>query len=145
MDAKFTLGPWRVEQEPEWPFHIYIISSDGEVVGCERRHAYSTSHKSIDDVMQAKGFKGNQEECIAANARQLANETLKAAAPELLAELSKRVGNAEEAAFDGWFQDTTPSGDVTSVKRQWEESRDYRAFSEQWRSALDVIAKATGE
>jgi RES domain-containing protein len=73
-----------------------------------------------------------------------ANARLIAAAPELLAELSKRVGNAEEAVFDRWLQDTAPSGDVNSVKRQWEESRDYQAFNEQWRSAFDVIAKATG-
>jgi ribosomal protein S27AE len=32
----------------------------------------------------------------------------------------------EQAAFEDWLESTSPSGDVESVKRQWEASHEFR-------------------
>lgn len=134
MDAKHTPGPWS-ERGQDGFFDDHSWNADNNEAGRTSFLAVHANGTVIALVVRTDWDDAKLE----------ADARLIAAAPELLAELSKRVGNAEEAAFDEWLQGTTPSGDVTAVKRQWEESREYRAFCEDWQSAFDVIAKATGE
>lgn len=83
--AKFTPGPWNLTQQATWPFNLNI----DEIGLTADRYAYSTEHKTLDDVMDAKGFGGNKQECVEANARQVADFALIAAAPDLVAALIK--------------------------------------------------------
>lgn len=84
-EFKGTPGPLTVRQQNKWPFDIEIVDASGEVVFTEKRFAYSTSHKSLEDVMNAVGISGaNSNLAIEGNARQLADAYLRAAAPDLL-------------------------------------------------------------
>ena len=90
MDTKFTKGPLFVVQPDKWPFNIEIVDTAGELVFEEHRHSYSTSHKTVEDVMNCVGFRNTRDDpefvdrAIAANERQLADAYLRAAAPDLL-------------------------------------------------------------
>ncbi len=72
-----------------------------------------------------------------------ANARLIAAAPELLAALSKAVDETEQMHFEAWMERACPGGDVESVQRQWLESSDYRDFVDEWCEQIDAINKAT--
>lgn len=83
-EPKFTAGPLFVRQPAKWPFNIEIVDANGTVVFDERRYAYSTNHKSIEDVMTAYRFdRDDVDSAVAGNERQLADAYLRAAAPEL--------------------------------------------------------------
>ena len=78
---KHTPGPWTVQMQDKWPFGISIEPDIMQM----RRVAYSTSHKSLDDVRAAVGFDHNQRDDISAMvAEQEANARLIAAAPDML-------------------------------------------------------------
>lgn len=68
-----------------------------------------------------------------------------AAAPELFEAIAERMDDAEQYAFEVWLRTATPSGDVESVKHQWEKSSDFRDFANEWESVRAALAKATGE
>jgi hypothetical protein len=88
-NLKHTPGPLFVRQPAKWPFDIEIVDAPGNLVSNERRYAYSTSHTSIEDVMTARGFRPEDvTSAIARNEPQLADAHLRAAGPELLAELA---------------------------------------------------------
>jgi hypothetical protein len=91
-EIKHTPGPLFVRQPEKWPFHVEIVNEAGEIVASEHRYAYSTSHKTINDVMTARGFRmDDADKAIAANERQLADAYLRAAAPELLEALKEAI------------------------------------------------------
>ena len=79
--GKHTPGPWTVQMQAKWPFGISIQPDIMQMC----RVAYSTSHKSLDDVRAAVGFDHNQRDDISAMvAEQEANARLIAAAPDTL-------------------------------------------------------------
>ena len=44
---------------------------------------------------------------------------------DLLTEM-RRAANAEQAAFEDWLELYSPSGDHESIRKQWEQSTDFR-------------------
>jgi hypothetical protein len=96
---KFTKGPLFVVQPDKWPFNIEIVDTAGELVFEERRHSYSTSHKTVEDVMNCVGFHNTRDgpefadRAIAANERQLADAYLRAAAPDLFEALRLMISD----------------------------------------------------
>ncbi|WP_151038960.1 hypothetical protein [Mycobacterium tuberculosis] len=121
MNTKHTPGPWifyadTPSTDPNW----HIVTTANRMVVLANVHIEP----------------GNET--------ALANARLIAAAPELLVALEKLTNNAEQSAFEDWLQEKTPSGDAESVHRQWKESSAFRDYFDQWRHALDAIAKATG-
>ncbi|MDQ7981912.1 hypothetical protein QYH69_32330 [Paraburkholderia sp. SARCC-3016] len=139
-EAKHSPGPWHLHEETHWPFKLAIIAANGDEVSIESRSAYGSGQKSIDDVMSARGFRDvdQREDAIAANARQLANAKLRAAAPELLAELQaahRIIRNALSLM-------------TTDQQAQWSEINERAALITDGATRAHereaVIAKATG-
>lgn len=56
MNAKHTPGPLFVRQPESFPFDIQIVDAKGDVGFCESRYAYSSKQKTVEDVMQGRGF-----------------------------------------------------------------------------------------
>lgn len=75
--------------------------------------------------------------------QQSANARLIAMAPDLLAYVKRKAENSEQREFEDWLHRNRPSGDVTEVQRQWEESSEYSDFCDEWSAELELIAKAT--
>ncbi|WP_223717218.1 hypothetical protein [Pseudomonas aeruginosa] len=73
----------------------------------------------------------------------MADASLIAAAPDLLAELKKTVDNEQQAVFEDWLLRTRPSGCFELVQSQFHESSDFADFRESWKSQIAAIAKAT--
>lgn len=113
---KHTPGPWRV------------IPRDGKFPNAVQR--------GREGGFEVRGLDNETED---------ADARLIAAAPELLAALSKAVAETEQMHFEAWVVRASPSGDVESVQRQWLASSDHRDFVDEWREQIDAIAKATGE
>lgn len=68
--SKHSQLPWTLEEKNYWPFDITI---KGPEIPC-RRWAYSTSHKTIEDVMECRGFaEKDRDDAIKANALQMAD------------------------------------------------------------------------
>lgn len=67
-----------------------------------------------------------------------------AAAPELLAIVTRELRNGEQSHFEDWLERTCPSGDVEAVERQWVGSADYALFADEYREELAVLAKIEG-
>lgn len=92
MSAKHTPGPLFVVHVDKYPFDIQIQDAHGNVIHQEPRYAHSTQARSIADVMSGVGFRGKEkDEAVAANARQLADICLRAAAPDLLEALRSTI------------------------------------------------------
>lgn len=128
-ETKFTPGPLSVRQPEKWPFNIEIIDAHGKVIFEERRYAYSTSHKSIEDVMTAQGFRlEDVAPAVNGNERQLADSHLRAAGPELVDAL-QALHDAVNKYFGG-----SRSGAV------WPKYFDPEMFA-----AKAALAKALGE
>jgi hypothetical protein len=118
--AKHTSGPLTVRVSTQFPFNIETLNAGGEVVFVRELPAHSTSHRKPEDALNAVGM---PPEWAEANGATLADEILRAAAPELLS-IAERW-----AALDAgsWHQ-------VRHANEKAELLADTRA----------VIAKATG-
>lgn len=96
MNAKHTLGPLRVEVANEWPFYICTYNNDGELIFRRDMPAYSTKQRTAKQALNGVFMSEDAEEAAKLNARALADEVLRAAAPDLLA-AAIRVVNADDA------------------------------------------------
>ena len=86
--SKHTPGPLTVSVCEEWPFKIVTIDSRGDVVFSRDLPCHSTNHRNANEAMAGKGMPAEWK-AAERNARALADEILRAAAPELLKELKK--------------------------------------------------------
>jgi hypothetical protein len=85
MKTKHTPGPWVVHEDETWPFDIRIVGAKGEEIIDARRWAYSTSQKTLADVMAGVGFRAVEvREVVERNARQMDNMRLMGAALDML-------------------------------------------------------------
>lgn len=77
---KHTPGPLFVKNDEKHT--ISIVDGKGRVVHGEYRQAWSSSQKTVEDVMTGRHM-NDQCAAVEANARQLADMYLRAAGPEL--------------------------------------------------------------
>ena len=78
-----TPGPLFVSVEPRWPFRIITTDLAGDVVFSREMPSNSTAHRTSQEAMDGKGLppEWNAGE---RNRRALADEYVRAAAPDLL-------------------------------------------------------------
>lgn len=88
-----TPGPLTVRVNPKWPFDIETLDAQGDVVFSRPMPAYSSSHRTVEDVLSAKGM---EPHCVEGNRRALADEILRAAAPDLAASMQGLLATARE-------------------------------------------------
>lgn len=86
MSAKHTPGPLTVSVEDQWPFRIVTKNAAGEVVFASDMPCHSTAHKNAAQALAGYGLDPSWK-AAENNARAVADEVLRAAAPELLAAL----------------------------------------------------------
>ena len=82
-EAKHTKGPLFVSVENLWPFNIVTKNSEGEVVFSKGMPCYSTSQKNAAEAISGKRM-NPEYEAERHNRRAIADEVLRAAAPDLL-------------------------------------------------------------
>lgn len=68
-----TPGPLTVRVNPKWPFDIETRDAQGDVVFSRPMPAYSSSHRTVEDVLSAKGM---ELYCAEGNRRAVADEIL---------------------------------------------------------------------
>lgn len=90
-ESKHTPGPWTMTQLKQWPFRLLTTAANGKVISCTSLEAYGTDDTS---AAEANARLGN-EECIA-------NEQLRAAAPDMLEACKRLTMNRHyHATMDG--------------------------------------------
>lgn len=82
--SSYTRGPLTVSVWPEWPFYIDTHDENGGLVFRTSMPMYSTKQKTVGDVLTGAYMGKYTDEAIRTNARALADEVLRANAPELL-------------------------------------------------------------
>ena len=82
-EAKHTPGPLTVSVNNKWPFKIVTKNADGEVVFATDLPCYSTSHECAADAIDGVGLPAEWN-AAEMNARAIADEVLRSAAPDLL-------------------------------------------------------------
>ena len=89
--SKYTAGPLKVSIWPEWPFYIHTFDRSGELVFRREMPMYSTKQKTAEEAMAGAHMGKYADQACETNARALADEVLRASAPELLAALRLAV------------------------------------------------------
>lgn len=84
MTTSHTPGPLTVRVDDELPFTIRTFNSSGECIFARDMPAWSTNQTSSAQAMRGAGLLQDKDAAIAANRRAVADETLRAAAPDLL-------------------------------------------------------------
>lgn len=128
-----TLGPLTVRVNPKWPFNIETLDVQGEVVFVRTMPANSTSHRTVEDVLSAKGM---EPDCAESNQRALADEILRAAAPDLAAAVAGLLATAREQhealqSLLGLIATTSgaqiPGGSITAATQAYEDMDSVKA------------------
>lgn len=92
MSTKHTPGPLTVTRDETFPFYIITKDANGEAVWIEPPYAYNSGMITLYDFHAGVGFdESERQRLIEKNERQYANALLRAAAPELLEQLSAAV------------------------------------------------------
>jgi len=92
--SKHTQGPLMVSVREKWPFRIVTTNSSGDVVFSRDLPCRSTQHRNAAEAMAGMDMPADWK-AAENNARALADEVLRAAAPELLEaliRLARQVG-----------------------------------------------------
>lgn len=97
--SNYTPGPLFVSVEDKWPFSIVTTNSAGTVVFKRDMPCNSTSHRNAKDAIAAVDTPAEWFGAEA-NARAIADETLRAAAPDLLEALQALLPGAEAMGWD---------------------------------------------
>ncbi len=93
--------PWRLEQPDKWPFDIVVLNSRDEEVLRETRFAYSTSDKSVSDVMACRAFRDVERDgAVKGNADQVAKVVSMIAAVNAFPALLDAREDARKTAMD---------------------------------------------
>ena len=84
-----TAGPLTVSRDSSWPFDIITRNAAGDVVFHADMPCWSTDNKTLEGTMACSWVKDPSDRATqsAMNHRALADEILRAAAPDLLAAL----------------------------------------------------------
>jgi hypothetical protein len=92
---KYTKGPLKVIPSKEWPFVIVTYNANGEKVFSRGLPCHSSKDKTFEEALSCVNFSSkDQEECSNLNKQALADEILRASAPELLEALKSLVSRA---------------------------------------------------
>lgn len=113
-DLNITKGKLMVRVSEDYPFPIETYDEEGNVVFVTNFPTSSSSWKSLKDVLNAKGWDWDEmskDDVAKANQKALANEVLRASAPELLKNLIRCVDRLEENGM----------GEMMAVKKAKEE------------------------
>lgn len=121
--SKHTKGPWVIVRGDEWTTDIATV--EGELPDGRPAHWNVASVNKQRDEWEH-------------------NRRLIAAAPDLLAIVTRELRNGEQSHFEDWLERTCPSGDVEAVERQWAGSADYALFADEYREELAVLDKIEG-
>jgi len=90
--SKHTKGPLKVAVSDKWPFDIVTTAEDGSVRFVTRLPCFSTEDRNAKDAVECRSFKPSErEEYAAINRQTIADEVLRAAAPELLQALKQMI------------------------------------------------------
>lgn len=80
----FTPGPLSVAWDKTWPFDLVTYDAGNNEVWRESAHCTSSKARTLEDHLNAVGFRGEViKSCRAALQRQYADALLRAAAPEM--------------------------------------------------------------
>lgn len=126
QDTKWTSGPLHVVQQENWPWQIEVHDAEGNCVSTEQRTAYSSRHKTLNDVMTGYDMPDVQE-AVFLNERQVADMQLRAAAPELYEALEEVLSCDVYADAEGLLK------------------IEYSLDSDVSQKARNALAKARGE
>ena len=97
---KYTKGPLKVIPSKEWPFDIVIYNANGKKVFSRGLPCHSSKDKTFEEALSCVNFDPkDREECFNLNKQALADEILRAAAPELLEACKDLVARFEEENF----------------------------------------------
>ena len=102
MTVKHTPGPLTVSVNNKWPFKIVTKNADGEIVFATDLPCYSTSHECAADAIDGVGLPAEWN-AAEMNARAIADEVLRSAAPDLLDALQtivEVISNTEYGEID---------------------------------------------
>lgn len=80
-----TKGPLHVVIDERWPFSIKTLNAAGETVFSREMPCHSSADQSVDDAINCRNFRFDERDAYAQiNKTAIADEVLRAAAPELL-------------------------------------------------------------
>lgn len=124
--TKWTQGPLTVRMASEWPWNIETVNAAGEVVFYTQLYCLSSDDKTAKEALDCAHIKADKrEEYSATNYRALADETIRAAAPELYKALEALTGVVQSDSLLTYGKDTP--------------------YDKAIKGALAVLKKARGE
>ena len=98
--TKWTQGPLTVRMASEWPWNIETVNAAGEVIFSRRLLCHSSDDKTAKQALDCSNWKSDESaEWSAHNYRALADETIRATAPELYEALEALTGVVQSDPF----------------------------------------------
>jgi hypothetical protein len=111
MSTKHTPGPLTVRVDGQLPFRIKTYNEKGEVVFSTEMPCYSAADKCAADAIACRSRnRVDRAQAAAINHRAVANEVVRAAAPELLDALQRTAKHCE--AYADWIKRNVMSATI---------------------------------